>query len=324
MKNFDKLYQPGKMTLGIEFPLDNDWSLEGDKKRRETGRPFGIPDMTNHLELVQQADAAGFASVWVREVPVYDPNFGDGAQLFDTIGYLGYLSAATQNILLGTAAIVSPLHQPIHLAKAAATIENLSKGRLLLGLGLGDRPVEFPMYKIAYGERPELFRKHLKIMQEAWKLVSDLTEFYPFLNPGVDVYPKPQDPIPLVVAGHSGQSIDWIAKEANGWFNYPRTPEETYLQQKKWCEALYDNDQACKPYISAFHLNLLTDDNADFRPHRFGGAIGINKLTELLKRYEEAGVNHMALHLRKSDTPVKEALDKIAEIVLPSFNGVLV
>ncbi|WP_425075231.1 TIGR03571 family LLM class oxidoreductase [Psychroserpens sp. S379A] len=321
MKNFDKLYTPGKMTLGIEFPLDNDWSLEGDKKRKEDGRPFGVPDINKHLQYVKQIDKAGFAAVWIREVPVYDPNFGDGAQLFDTLSYLGYLSAATKNVLLGTAAIVSPLHQPIKLAKATATIEHLSDSRLILGLGLGDRPVEFPMYGIDYQERPKLFRDHLNIMQEAWKTNSDLSTIYPFLNKGVAVYPKPKHQIPLVVAGHSGQSLEWIAKNANGWFNYPRTPEETYLNRKRWCEALYDTDQACKPYISAFHLNLLQDDNATFKPHRFGGAVGINHLTELLKAYEDAGVNHMALHLRKSDTPLDEAIDKISDIVLPNFNS---
>tara|TARA_R110002096_G_scaffold233311_2_gene423384 strand:- start:357 stop:1322 length:966 start_codon:yes stop_codon:yes gene_type:complete len=319
MNPFDKLYKPGKMTLGIEFPLDNDWSTEGNRKRLEDNRPFGVPDISNHLALAQQIDEAGFAALWMRDVPVYDPNFGDGAQLFDTLPYLGYLAAATKNILLGTAAIVLPLQQPIKLAKAAATIENLSDGRLLLGLGLGDRPVEFPMYGINYQERPKLFKAHLKIMQEAWKTESDLSQFYPFLKQDVAVYPKPKNKIPLVIAGHSGQSMEWIAKNANGWFNYPRTPEETYLNQKKWCEALYDTDQACKPYISAFHLNLLKDDNAEFRPHRFGGGVGVNHLTELLKTYEEIGVNHMALHLRKSETPVSEAIAKIEEKVLPYF-----
>ena len=256
MNPFDKLYKPGKMTLGIEFPLDNDWSSEGNRKRLEDNRPFGVPDISNHLALAKQIDEAGFAALWMRDVPVYDPNFGDGAQLFDTLPYLGYLAAATKNILLGTAAIVLPLQQPIKLAKAAATIENLSDGRLLLGLGLGDRPVEFPMYNIDYNKRPEIFRNNLDIIKEAWKTNSDLKSKYDFLNSGIEVYPKPKKDIPLVVAGHSGQSINWIAKNAQAWFNYPRPVAETLENRKYWCNALYDEDQAAKPYISAIHLNL--------------------------------------------------------------------
>ena len=67
------------MTLGLEFPLDNDWSLEGEKKRKKQGRPFGIPDISKHTELIKLADKLGFAALWMREVPVYDPGFGDGA-----------------------------------------------------------------------------------------------------------------------------------------------------------------------------------------------------------------------------------------------------
>jgi luciferase-type oxidoreductase len=322
MNPFDKLYKPGKMTLGIEFPLDNDWSTEGNRKRLEENRPFGVPDISNHLALAQQIDEAGFAALWMRDVPVYDPNFGDGAQLFDTLPYLGYLSAATKNILLGTAAIVLPLQQPIKLAKAAATIENLSDGRLLLGLGLGDRPVEFPMYNIDYKKRPEIFRQNLDIIKEAWKTNSDLKSKYDFLTSGIEVYPKPKNDIPLVVAGHSGQSINWIAKNAQAWFNYPRPVAETLENRKYWCNALYDEDQAAKPYISAIHLNLDPNDNAAFKPQRFGGTVGINHLTEYLKSYENVGVNHMAINLRKSETPVSEAIAKIEAIVLPEFDAI--
>ena len=76
MNPFDKLYRPGKMTLGIEFPLDNDWSTEGNRKRLEDNRPFGVPDISNHLALAQQIDEAGFAALWMRDVPVYDPKYG--------------------------------------------------------------------------------------------------------------------------------------------------------------------------------------------------------------------------------------------------------
>jgi len=83
---------------------------------------------------------------------------------------------------------------------------------------------------------------------------------------------------------------------------------------------LYDEDQAAKPYISAIHLNLDSNDNATFKPQRFGGTVGINHLTEYLKAYENVGVNHMAINLRKSETPVKEAIIKIQKVVLREFD----
>gem|GEM_PF-5374158 len=107
--------------------------------------------------------------------------------------------------------------------------------------------------------------------------------------------------------------------ENQAWFNYPRSVAETLENRKYWCNALYDEDQAAKPYISVIHLNLSKDDNATFKPKRFGGTVGINHLTEYLKSYENVGVNHMAINLRKSETPVSEAIAKIEEVVLPEF-----
>ncbi|WP_177734768.1 TIGR03571 family LLM class oxidoreductase [Flavobacterium inviolabile] len=315
-----KIHVPGKMTIGLEFPLDNDWSLAGEKKRNAAGRPFGIPDISQHTEYIKLADQLGFAALWMREVPVYDPDFGDGAQLFDTMAYLGYIAGITKSIVLGTAAVVLPLHDPLQLAKAVATIENLSGSRLLLGVGLGDRPVEFPLFGYDFENRAERFIENHQIMLEAWKEHSELNRFYKNLDNRIQIYPKPENPIPWIIAGRAQQNMDWIARNMQGWFNYPRPVEETAQMVIDWRNVLYDNDQASKPYITAFHLNLSADDDAPFKPHRFGGSVGINGLLPLLKQYEEAGVNHMALHLRKSETPVQEALEKIAQKVIPHFN----
>ncbi|OIV40414.1 TIGR03571 family LLM class oxidoreductase [Flavobacterium johnsoniae] len=321
MKTICKIHIPGRMTLGLEFPLDNDWSLEGEKKRKKQGRPFGIPDISRHTELIQLADKLGFAALWMREVPVYDPNFGDGAQVFDTLSYLGYVAAITKSIAIGTAAVVLPLHDPLQLAKAIATIENLSESRYLFGVGLGDRPVEFPLFGFDFENRADRFVLNHEIIKEAWKDESELHHFFGKTSNGIEIYPKPKNEIPWILAGRAKQSMDWIAQNMQGWFNYPRDVKDTEILVREWKNALYDNNQASKPYISAFHLNLLKDPDAPFTPHRFGGAVGINGLASLMRLYELAGVNHMALHLRKSEIPVDEALKLIAEKVLPHFDA---
>ncbi|MBP4137042.1 TIGR03571 family LLM class oxidoreductase [Flavobacterium geliluteum] len=319
MKTICKIHNPGKMTIGLEFPLDNDWSLEGERKRKTEGRPFGIPDIKMHTELIKLAEELGFSALWMREVPVYDPNFGDGAQIFDTLAYLGYIAGITKSIVIGTAAVVLPLHDPLQLAKAVATIENLSESRYLFGVGLGDRPVEFPLFNFDFETRTARFVLNHNIIKEAWKNNSELNQYYEGLSNTIQIYPKPQKEIPWILAGRAQQSLNWIAQNMQGWFNYPRDLEDTRNLVIDWKNALYDNNQATKPYITAYHLNLLKNPNAPLIPHRFGGSVGVNSLVTLLKQYEEAGVNHMALHLRKSETPLKEALTLIAEKVLPHF-----
>ena len=77
--------------------------------------------------------------------------------------YLGLLAGKTDRIALGVASIILPLRHPAHVAKAAATADILSGGRVILGVASGDRPQEYPALNIAFGERGERFRSSLRI-----------------------------------------------------------------------------------------------------------------------------------------------------------------
>ncbi|MGY0036756.1 hypothetical protein [Pedobacter sp. NJ-S-72] len=68
MNRLDKIGQQGKLTIGLELPLDNDWSASGDHKRRQEGKPFGVPDITNHSKLAQMADELEFSALWKRDM----------------------------------------------------------------------------------------------------------------------------------------------------------------------------------------------------------------------------------------------------------------
>ncbi len=122
---FTRIFQPNKLTFGLIAPFK--------------GYPEGpMPNMKDHLELAQMADKGGISALWLRDVPFYDPNFGDVGQIYDPFVDLGFLAAATQNITLGTAGIVSPLRNPILTAKQAASVDQLSNGRFILGMSSGD------------------------------------------------------------------------------------------------------------------------------------------------------------------------------------------
>ena len=81
-----------------------------------------------------------FPPFWLRDVPFNVPSFGDAGQVFDPFVYLGYLAAGTKDIALGVSSIILPLRHPAHVAKAAASADQLSDGRLILGVASGDRP----------------------------------------------------------------------------------------------------------------------------------------------------------------------------------------
>jgi alkanesulfonate monooxygenase SsuD/methylene tetrahydromethanopterin reductase-like flavin-dependent oxidoreductase (luciferase family) len=90
--------------------------------------------MCDHAELARKADQAGFAALWLRDVPFYDLTFGDAGQVFDPMVYAGGPAAATRNITIGTAGVVLPLSDPLAIAKQASTLNQLTGQRFLLGL----------------------------------------------------------------------------------------------------------------------------------------------------------------------------------------------
>ena len=110
-----------KLTMGVLFPIE---AFEGP-----------IPQMNKEeqIRLAQQAESLGFDTLWVRDVPLFDPNFRDVGQIYDPWIYMAHIATLTQSIKLGTASMVLPLRHPIHFAKAAASIDRLFPGRLHLG-----------------------------------------------------------------------------------------------------------------------------------------------------------------------------------------------
>ena len=153
---YNAVFQPNRLTVGLVVPIE-----------RYPGGP--VPKLTAHLERAQLAEKLGFAAVWLRDVPFNVPAFGDAGQLFDPFVYLGMLAGQTKRIALGVASIILPLRHPVHVAKAAASVDQLSGGRLILGVASGDRPEEYPTMGVDFETRGELFRQHFNDMRRLEK-----------------------------------------------------------------------------------------------------------------------------------------------------------
>ncbi|WNI18810.1 LLM class oxidoreductase [Actinacidiphila sp. ITFR-21] len=305
---------PGTLTLGVELPLDNDWSTAGRQRTRAAGRPSGVPDLRHHRERAALADRLGYTALWLRDVPLWDPGFGDAGQVYDPFPYLGHLAAATSRILLGTAAIALPLRHPLHVAKMAASVDRLSDGRLLLGIASGDRPLEYPAFGVDYAERGQAVRDAVRIMREAWRPVPEQDG-----GPTVRVLPTPAQPtVPLLMAGHGRQSPQWLAAHLDGHFTYHRRPADMRPVAERWLEVCGDTP---RPLLTTMFVDLAEDPGAPVRPIRFGARLGRDALTDYLTGLQKCGVAHVALNFRFSERPVEDALKEIAAYVLPVFCG---
>ncbi|MEU6812934.1 TIGR03571 family LLM class oxidoreductase [Streptomyces sp. NPDC046831] len=314
----------GRPTIGLELPLDNDWGAARLRADRAAGRPFGVPDLTEHTRLARLADEFGFAALWVRDVPLYDPeHFGDAGSVFETFTHLGHLAAVTRRAVLGTAAVVLPLRRPLLVAKAAATVDVLSGGRFVLGLASGDRPVEYPLFGEDFDHRGATFRDGVGILRSAWRARPSgqgvALPGGPGLSAdrGLDVLPKPTGAtVPIAVAGHAQQSAAWIAEHADASLNYPRPLGALRLKTREWQQLTADRP---KPYLTPMQLDLTEDPSVAATPIRLGLRTGRHALIAHLRDMGELGVAHVSLNLRPGDRPVEEVLQEIAEEILPHF-----
>ena len=115
------------------------------------------------VDLARLAETLGFDSAWVSE----HHGAGDG-YMPSLLPTLAALAAATDRIKLGTGVMLTPFHHPLRLAEDAATVDLLSGGRLILGLGLGWREEEFRMFGVPIGDRVRRTTEAVEILRRAW------------------------------------------------------------------------------------------------------------------------------------------------------------
>ncbi|OAV54438.1 5,10-methylene tetrahydromethanopterin reductase [Rhizobium sp. WYCCWR10014] len=308
-RGYASMFAPGQLTVGVYFPIE---AFEGPE-----------PAMLDQIELAQRAERLGFAAVWARDVPLNDPSFGDLGQIYDPFVWLATIAARTSAIALATGAVILPLHHPIDVAKAAASLDHLSGGRFVFGVASGDRPVEYPAYGRDASLRGELFRDAFRYVDAllSKKFPVHASAHYGHLGGGGDLVPKPlSSRLPTLVTGRSQQSLDWIAEYSDGWLTYPRDAIQQAQVASGWREALHRLGAGFKPLAQSLYLDLA--DDSDTPPSRIhlGYRVGRRRLSVLLEELRALGVNHVALNLRFSRRPVAEVLDEIGAEVIPDFS----
>ncbi|MGA3843667.1 LLM class oxidoreductase [Ralstonia nicotianae] len=304
---FARMFQPGRLTLGLMLPtapLDH-----------------GIPDMTGQLDLAADADRYGFAALWTRDVPLFDPQFNDAGQIYDPWVWLGQLATVTRTIALSTAGIVLPLRHPLHTAKAAASVDIVSAGRFLLGAASGDRPSEYPAFNRSHEARGAAYREYIDVIRRS------TAEDYPALSGtfgtlrDLDLLPKPTGRhLPILAIGSAQQSLQWIARNLDGWVTYVR-PVETQRPRLDLWRSVVETQAggAFLPFAQSMFIDLADDPDTAPSPIFLGYRLGRNRLIEELRALARLGANHVGFNLRHSVRPARDVLQELAECVLPLF-----
>jgi probable F420-dependent oxidoreductase len=195
-----------------------------------SGSTFGPADT---IATAQLAEELGFDSVWAGEhVVVPSPRVPPSPMepedpILDPLVHLGFVAAATERILLATGIIILPQRNPLVLAKQAASLDVLSGGRLLLGIGAGYLEPEMTAVGVPMEGRGTRTDDHLAAMQALWTQPGPVGHHGPYIDfAGVDAHPRPVTPggPRIVVGGHTPAAFRRAVTRGHGWYGFALTP----------------------------------------------------------------------------------------------------
>jgi probable F420-dependent oxidoreductase len=186
--------------------------------------------------VAQAADGAGFSTLWSGEHTVMVdrpdapyPYADDGkiavpsdADWLDPLVTLAFAAATTSRLRLATGILLLPQHHPVLVAKQAASLDMLSEGRFVLGIGIGWSSEEFTALGIPFAGRGRRTREYVEVMRTLWRddVASYTGEFVNFHE--VRCYPKPvrDRRVPVVLGGNSDAALDRVVGYGDGWYGF--------------------------------------------------------------------------------------------------------
>ncbi len=194
------------------------------------------------LPLMKRVEEMGFESVWTGE-HVMIPRDYASAYPFNSSGRIGvppethfidplialsHVAAHTTTLRLGTGINLLPQSNPLLFAKQVASLDHLSKGRVLLGLGVGWLAEEFTAMGVPFAGRGRRFDDYLRAVKKVWSGV-EVEHQSDYLNwSGFKSYPLPHAPSgpPIIIGGHSPAALRRTVATGDGWFAFPKSHDE--------------------------------------------------------------------------------------------------
>lgn len=291
------------------------------------------------MEAARGAEALGYDSVWTADriiIPweINTPyNYSASGQFIvppdrpflEPLTCLAFLAGGTEKIRLGMSVLVLPYRHPLYWSKVATTIDHLSRGRLILGVGIGWMVEEFEALGVPFKDRAAIFDEQVRIINLLWDQERPRFEGRHYRFGELAFYPKPlQKPrIPLWVGGEGERAQRRAAKYGDAWFPYfvritARELAARFDNVRRWAaEAGRDPD----------HLRLscclpieITREPIPQEEDRLAG--NPEQIVQALRGFKKIGVKHMSLQFMVPHWPERrEQIERFAREVMPALRG---
>jgi probable F420-dependent oxidoreductase len=269
--------------------------------------PFGQPEGLTHL--VRTAEAVGFESLWTVEHVVVPKGYqskypysrdgkmpgGEGAPIPDPFVWLAYAAAVTTKIKLATGIVILPQRHPFYVAKEVATLDVLSRGRMIFGVGIGWMKEEFDALGVPFESRADRTDESIAALRELWRAGANEFRGAHYSWGAVESNPKPvQSHVPIVIGGHTKSAARRAARVGDGFFP---ARMDTFAECLEALEA-----ECARIGRNPAEIEITT--------------VGVSKLDEV-KRLQDRGVRRIAFGPPGfAPDDVKAGLEKIGSEII--------
>jgi len=287
------------------------------------------------MQAAQQAEAWGYDSVWAADRLVMpwkiettypyskEANFivPPDRPFFDTLTCLAFLAGCTDKIELGMSVMVLPYRHPLHWAKIATTIDQLSTGRLIMGVGVGWMEEEFAAMNAPFEERGKVSDEQLTLLKQLWSEEHITFHGHYYNVNDIAFLPKPyrKPRVPIWIGGEGKPAQRRAARYGDAWFPYfvRITPPEL---RRRFDNVRTEAKKAGRnPDEIAFACCLpieLTNDEVPQEEDYLKGSIG--QVTTAIRKFIDIGVSHIGLQFMIPHYPERhEQIERFAKEALP-------
>ncbi|MDH3766603.1 MAG: TIGR03619 family F420-dependent LLM class oxidoreductase, partial [Nitrosopumilus sp.] len=248
-------------------------------------------------------------SIWVSDHIVVPKNDAPWNRVFESITTLGFLSSITESVQLGSSVLLVPLREPLVLAKQIATLDSLSNGRVMIGVGIGWNKKEFDLLGYDFKNRSKTVAENIDIMRKMW------AGHYTKQGYSCEPMPVSDNGPPILIGGQSDGALKRVASIGDGWHPVGISAQEYDLGIQKITQMKKSN------FIWSLRINFVANQKieshytgADGNPRlRLVGSI--DEIISQIQKYQKVGLAHLVCDIRAdSQKEYFEQLKLVGEI----------
>jgi probable F420-dependent oxidoreductase len=280
--------------------------------------------------VAQRADELGFQDLWVTN------NTVDEAGCFDALTVLAYAAAVTTNVRLGVSVLVLPTYHPVHVAQQVATLDHLSAGRAILGVGLG-RAAEYDLFQVPTARRVTRLTESVELIKALWSgpRASYHGELYDVHDVNLGTRPIQTPHPPIWVGGQHPAAIRRAAAWSDGWMGAGGASSASLVEavpillaaldaagrdpatfpiSKRVFIAVDERAEVARAEVDRWFRDVYGDPTGTDRSGVFGTPA---QVLEQLEALAATGVTHLLLNPVTTDAEQVEALAEIVGLSAP-------